>query len=466
MKDLARREFIRKALMAGAGVAAVPFLSACGQSDEKEKPGAEVTDKKLYEGQSIHVVAFKLSGMDGVKERLPEFEERYNIKVDLEELQIGAARQKMLADFSGGAKTIDVSLSSVHFTPYLIAKGEIEPIDHFINSELAEPELLALDDFSPLAIENCTFPENVLSGPNRKWGLPHDLLVQALLYRKSLYDKLRLNVPETLEEYLQNAEAITKSEKGVFGSALRALKGPQIIWAWGAIFRACGGSYFVDYPKDLQPALDSQEFMESVKWFSDSFNYAPKGARAWGYTEVMSGLMNGSVAQTIDDVMFTNWLNDPQSSKTVDDWDYALIPLKSGLNHSDIKWGPSVSMSNHWVINKDIAEAKKQAAFKFIQWATSKPVLTALTREGKMKGVLTRNSQYELKKDEPWAQIHYKSQTYAHKLFRPSVAEWLQLEEELATRISTAVLGEMTPQEAARETQKSWTNILKKAGYI
>jgi len=424
--------------------------------------------ENLYKGETIHVVTFKLSGMDEIINRIPEFEEKYDINVKLDEISMEAMRSKMRIDFSAGTKQIDVALSSVHITPTLIASNDIEPIDRFLESDLVEPELLAWDDFTPAAIDNITSPVKISSKEEKVWGLPHDLLVQGLIYRKSLYEKYNLSVPKTLSELLHNAKIINENEsvKGMYGISLRSLRSPQIIWSWGQIFRAMGGKYFEDFPNDLHPTMDTEVTVEALKFFKECFKYSPPGSENQAYTEVVSQLSSGQAAQTLDDIMFSLWLEDPKKSVAPEDWGYALIPLKEGLTYDDIKYGPSVSMSNHWVINADISEARKQAAFKFIQWATSKPLLKDLSEKGYMTGVLTRKSMYELNKDKAWAIAHMQNQKHSSKYFRPKLPEWVQLEDELALRVSSVLIGDLSAEEAAKQLQDVFTQIVKDAGYI
>lgn len=453
-KEISRRRFLKK-----LGISTIALSSFPKFSFAKSSPS--------YEGESIRVVAFLLSGIKGIKERIPEFEEKYNISVTFSIMEMGAARQKMMVDFSSGAGTVDVGMNSIHIAPNYLKRDLLEPIDRFIGSDLAEPELLDLSDFSETALDNVTFRSDVLSGPKKKWGLPHDLLCQGHLYRKSLYEKYGLTKPGSLEEYLNNARVITENESpDTYGLGWRGKRGPQLLWTWTQIFRAMGGRFFKDYPDNLTPTLFNDTTVEAIKYFVNSFEFAPSGAKSWAYTELLSEMENGTVAQTLDDFMFSKWLEDPEKSVAPKDWDYGVIPLKEGLTYKDVAFGPSVAMSNFWCINRDISEARKQASWKFIQWATSKPLLDDLCKTGKMKGVLTRDSMYEICKDERWAQAHKKAQQHASKYFRPKLPEWSQFSSELALNLSKAVLGSLTPEQAAKKTQKSFEDIAKEAGYI
>lgn len=447
------------ALVLGAVVTGAVWASG-GQEPAPDGPA--------YEGQTVNVVAFALAGIDEIREQLPVFEEQYGIDVEFEEVSMGAMRDKMQVDFAAGTKQIDVALSSIHLTPTLIARNEIAPLDEFLSSDLVDPELLAWDDFTTAARENIVFPTELGGSDTRIWGLPHDVLVQGLIYRKSIYEKYGLSVPDTLEELMENARIINEGESanGLYGISLRSLRSPQIIWAWGQIFRAVGGRYFVDYPNDLRPTMDSDEAVEALRMFKEFFEYSPPGSENQAYTEVVSQLSNGTAAQTLDDIMYSRWIEDPEESVAPDDWGYAPIPLGEDVTYDDVAFGPSVSMSNHWVINADISDAEKQAAFLFVQWVTSKPLFEQMTESGAMTGILTRTSMYEASSGEAWAEAHYNAQQNASKFFRPKLPEWPQLSDELQERVSKVVIGELTPEQAAQEVQEAFTEILKDVGYI
>ena len=419
-------------------------------------------EEKPWEGQTIRVVSFMLAGLDEVQNQVGEFEKQYNIKVKWDMLAMGTMREKMMIDFNAGTKTIDVGMSSIHLTPTHLAKNNIEPLDDYIKGPLAEPDLLEFDDFYPAAIEVVTFPKNGLKGPTAIFGLPYHCETQGLMYRKSIYKKYNLSVPKTLEEYLNNAKVITEGEKPkMYGIAWRALRSPQIMWAFTQVLRAYGGKYFVDYPNDLTPALDTKEFKDALTYFVNSFDYAPPGSRSWAYTEVITGLQSGLVAQALDDLMYARYLEDKEKSVAPDDWGYGVLPLKEGLTYADVKFGPGIKASEHWVINADISDEKKQAAFKFIQWATSKKVMSALAQKGVMKGFIARKSQYELVKDQDWAKAFVANLEHASKFSRPKLPEWPKVSEQIQIVVSGAVIGDFTPEEAAERAQKECTRILK-----
>jgi len=424
-------------------------------------------EKPLYEGQTIRVLSFLLAGLDEVKERVGEFEKIYNIKVKWDMLAMGTMREKMMIDFTAGTKGIDVGMSSIHITPTHLGKNSLEPLERFIYGPLAEPYLLSLDDFLPAAIGVVTFPEDGLKGEEKIWGIPFHCETQGLMYRKSIYAKYGLTEPATFGEYWDNAKKITAGEAPkMYGLAWRALRSPQIMWAFNQVFRGSGGNYFKNYPYDLHPTLDTPEFIEALRYFADSFQFAPPGSRSWAYTEVITGLTSGIVAQTLDDIMYARYLEDPKESVAPNDWGYGRLPLKKGITYDDIKYGPGIRASEHWVINADVSEARKQASWKFIQWATSRPLMTELAKMGVMRGFIARKSMYEVVKDQDWAKAFVENLEHSSKFARPKLPEWLKLSEQIQLVVSQTVVGDLTPEQAAKQVQKACTRIVREAGYI
>jgi len=423
-------------------------------------------DAPAYQGETIRVVAFELAGIDEIRERLPEFEEEYGITVEFEKSSMEAARDAMMVDFSAGTGEIDVGMGSKHMSPPFIEDGHLLALDDLLASDLVEEDLLAWDDFTDAAISAVQFPDRFGEVETSTYGIPHDLLVQGLIYRESLYEKYDLEVPNTFSELRENARIIHEEEEGVAGISLRSLESPQIIWSFGQIFRAKGGRYFEDYPTNLQPTMDTQVTVDALRTFRSFFDYSPPGADNQAYTEIITQLQAGEVAQTLDDIMFSRFIEDPDASEFYDDFAYAPIPLGEGVTYDDVAFGPSVAMSNQWVINADVPEARQQAAFKFVQWATSKPMFIELMEEGAMKGMLPRESMYEVAEGESWAEAHLQAQQNASKYFRPKVPEWAELGDDLHRRVSEVVVGAISPEEAAEELQSAFVRVMRDAGRI
>ena len=142
---------------------------------------------------------------------LPEFENATGIKVIVEQLNENDLNQRLTAEFSANASTVDVFMTRPLQETLLFLKNDwIAALDEY--------------DFSD-------YPSNTVD-VGRKDGKPYvvPLIVewQVLYYRKDLLDAAGLKVPATFEE-LENAARILNKD-GVAGFASRGAASPFSIY--------------------------------------------------------------------------------------------------------------------------------------------------------------------------------------------------------------------------------------------
>jgi multiple sugar transport system substrate-binding protein len=86
-------------------------------------------------------------------------------------------------------------------------------------------------------------------------GIPYDIPIHILLYRKDIFDRLRLSPPKTVPEYLATAQTIQREMQphvygntGMWKSGHYSLLIDAATWVW-----AHGGSFF---GLDNRPAIN------------------------------------------------------------------------------------------------------------------------------------------------------------------------------------------------------------------
>ena len=97
---------------------------------------------------------------------------------------------------------------------------------------------------------------------DKLYGLPLYQDCNILMYRADIYAELGLDVPDTVEDLMANAKAISEwgKDKGVYGIALRGQRGMGVNeWTWPTFLWAYGGSYYKDFPKDMHPAWTARK---------------------------------------------------------------------------------------------------------------------------------------------------------------------------------------------------------------
>ncbi|MFW6139266.1 MAG: ABC transporter substrate-binding protein [Spirochaetota bacterium] len=114
-----------------------------------------------------------------------------------------AQRDKFLVQAKSG--TPDVIEGLLEDVAVYVEKGLIEPLDSYFNN-WEDKDQFVQSTLDPLLIKG------------KLWGIPYNTNARAMVYRKDLFDKYNLDVPETWDELVSTAQEITRrTNKKVFG---------------------------------------------------------------------------------------------------------------------------------------------------------------------------------------------------------------------------------------------------------
>jgi len=139
-------------------------------------------------------------------------------------------------------------------------------------SEFAElGALAALDD----AVENFnTLTEGFFPGPlktvewdGQHWGLPLNTNTQVLLYNASQFEEAGLDVPSTIDEFVEAACALSSSEEQ-YGYAL----GGTYFWAPAPLFFAQGGQITDEEITTATGYINSEASVQAFQTMLDMYN--------------------------------------------------------------------------------------------------------------------------------------------------------------------------------------------------
>ena len=121
-----------------------------------------------------------------------------------------------------------------------LSRDVFDPREQYAdNSDLAMPNY-NMDDFLPALVDGIAKYED-------RWvGVPYDIPIFIMIYRKDIYEKLGLQAPKTLDQLYQNSRAITEEmgpsmygTSGQMKSGHYSLECDWTAWLWGH-----GGSIF------------------------------------------------------------------------------------------------------------------------------------------------------------------------------------------------------------------------------
>ena len=280
------------------------------------------------------------------------FTKETGIRVNFTVLPENDVRDKISQEFSSQAGQYDVAtLSNFEIPIYAKAKW-IAPLDDFIagDSTFDQDDIL-----KPMTTS--------LSSEGKVYGEPFYGESSFLMYRKDVLRSKGVTMPDkpTWQQVADIAAKVDGAEPGMKGICLRGQPG------WGQLFaplttvvNTFGGTWF---EQDWTPKVDGPEFTEAVKFYVDLVRaHGEKGAPQAGFTECLNNLVQGNVAMWYDATSAAGTL-EADNSPTKGKFGYAPAPV---VKTDSAGWLYAWS----WSIQQ--ASTKKDNAWKFISWASSK----------------------------------------------------------------------------------------------
>ncbi|MFC4597259.1 ABC transporter substrate-binding protein [Cohnella hongkongensis] len=354
--------------MLGLGVSltlAGGLLAGCGADSATESKGGDSAQTAEnaglpYEGKKLTVYLGNLPLGDTLKEMIPEFEKETGMKVELQSFAEDQLSQKLSIQLTTQAAVPDVFMMRPPQEAKLFAKnGWTYPLDEFVNQN---PEY-DFGDFSESGIQ-----ANVVN--DKLIGIPVLLDQTVVYYRKDLLEKAGIPVPKTLDEMEAAIQALHDPANEVYGFVARGQRSALItmvapfLFSEGADFSQ-GNTATVNTPEAIKG------FGRYASWLKD---YGPPGVLNMSFPQAWGVFAQGKAAFFVEfSSTYTNG-TDKEKSSVADDIGYAVFPAGSA--------GSKPVSASTWALSMNANAADKEAAWQFIQWATSKEMVATLQKKG------------------------------------------------------------------------------------
>ncbi|HXW30783.1 MAG TPA: sugar ABC transporter substrate-binding protein [Xanthobacteraceae bacterium] len=289
----------------------------------------------------------------------------------------------------------------------------------------------------------------------RRWGLPYDGDSHVLFFNTDILARHGLKPPATWDAYYQAVKTITEKEKtnGIYGTALLGFKVPVIIVSSYANRLAGFGGAFL---KDNRPNLLSEESLAATEELVRVAPYALPTPSETAFDQALPAFLSGKIA------FLEFWTDlgvrsqDPQNSKIVDKWDVVQLPV-GGQNKRPIA---ALDAGFGWAIST--GSKKKELAWQFVRWATS--------REVGLKLLTTPNSGIDPTRVSTLNAPEYKA--FAPKvqgaataslegaLVWPNGPQSPRLLDALTEQLALILAGQVKPRAGLEVAQRAWERIL------
>ncbi len=409
-----------------------------------------------YKGETLVVNFPAHPHFDAVKKVLPKFTEETGINVEVDTLQYLAMRQKQTLELTKPKGDYDLLAYVVFSKADYVAADQIEPLARFfMNPKLADPNYDA-DDLIDGYVQNIGVAggkKGYLPGPTGAlFGIPFGSETSVLGYRKDIFDKHNLKVPETYEELLEVSCKIKELEPGMAGLTSRGASGHQTSHAFLLHLAPLGGKVYDD---NWNPILNNEAGVKAAETLKKILECGPEGGTSFGFAEMKNAFLQGKAAMYLDTTVIAGEVEDPEKSKIVGKVGWAMHP--KGVRRGSQTGGFGIAIPKN--------AGNKEAAFLLMQWLTSKRVDKMIALEGGNPSRFSTHADAEVNAKYPHMKIFGEALKYADPDWRPIIPTWGEVNKELGTTLSKAMTGQMPVKEALDAVAKRAKKIQEKAGY-
>ncbi len=362
-KNLNRREFLRLTGLAGVGAA----MAACAQAttEPTEAPKAEPTVAEVVEapmplkGTKIKTLMHDDTHMNFIADHIPEFTALTGIEVEPTIVAWPVLLDQEEVELSSGSSNYDVMWMIFIKAQRWSRAGWTTPLDDLVAASNYD-----IDDFLPATVEAMGL-NGVLH------GIPFFAESTQMIYRSDVLSEAGLAVPQTFTELETVLEAIHNPPDfsgWVVRTEPNSIHFPFPIWLQGF-----GGNVFRDPPNDLTPAFTTPEALAAAQNYTDLIvKYNEGGAQSYGVADCQTALQQGKAGIWADALGMMPPIQNPETSTVADKVEITLVPGGPAGRF------PQIATHGYQIPN---ASENKEAAWEFIQWATSKEMMMRVALE-------------------------------------------------------------------------------------
>ena len=391
-----------------------------------------------------------------------EFEEQNpDIQLDWVVLEENVLRQRLTTDIATGSGQFDVATIGTYEVPIWAEQGWLTALDNL-------PDSYDVDDLLGSVREGLSYDGTL-------YALPFYAESSMLFYRKDLFEEAGIEAPTepSWDDVKGWAEQLTDKDAGVYGICLRGKPG----WGENAAFlttmiNTYGGQWF---DMEWNPTIDSPEWKEAVNTYIELLNnYGPPGAASNGFNENLSLMASGKCAMWVDATVAAGLLFNPEQSQVADKIGFSQAPVAKTEKGANWLWSWSLAIPE--------SSDAKDAATKFISWATSKDYINLVGEQVGWTSVPpgTRTSTYENPKyteAAPFAEpvlAAIQSADPNDSTLNPSpytgvqfvgIPEFQAIGTQVGQTIAAALTGQMSVDQALASAQSSVSRTMRQAGY-
>jgi len=472
---LGRRDFLKSTAKLGLGVSLLgmprPFggfsTAEAAESDPEILAWLEDVSRP-FRGKTIKLATEATPPSIAINSRLKQsFEKASGIRVEIEVLPLEQVLQKMTLDIASRLGSYDLYYIDQSWAAS-VSQDVFDPREQLEDRpDLAMPNY-DIDDFMPALVDG------IAKYKDRWVGVPYDIPIFILQYRKDIYDEMGFSAPETLEEFYAQAKAITSvygtkiyGTTGQMKSGHYSLECDWTAWLWGH-----GGSIF---DRNQKFSGHDDQGLEAMEYWDRLKTTMPPGVTGWTWDGQGNSVSQGVAASMMSWGEFFPSFDNPKSSKVSGLMEAARCPRPKALRTPrETGFGEIPGVGHQGGSSLAVSKNSKNpdAAWIFMQWATCADTQSLITALGGGTGP-TRDSVFSHPRVLANARVGIEGTTRHLQVVRETIAkdmgsepdlpEWAELSNDtIPVRLGSYFAGEYgSAKEAMDDIARAVNDILE-----
>lgn len=433
----------RRAVISGAaGLLALPGKA----------PAAGVA--KPLSGVTLNVSCWNAPYPQFLRKYIPEFEQETGARVIYTTPAFPIYNQRMDIALATRSAAYDVINVTFIYIGRWIGAGWVTPLDGFMANPKLTPAGWDSADFLPGLTGAFRDPQG------RLCAIPWigDIMMGGAA-RYDLIKQAGFTMPDSFDQMHKMLAAVSGKD-GLPGFTVENHYG----WTFVGYLQGFGGNIFRAPPHDLTPVLDTPEAVRAAEFFATMVrDYGPRGALSYTYDQVVASLKAARAIYTTENEAFVTQMAQ-KGMASAPTCGFSLFPKGPA--------GRFPQVATHgWGI--PAGSRKKDAAWRFIAWAMSKPLLLRMFREQGWSSV-TRRSIIDLPEYHARlklngfdvAQMYLDTLNLAahgYMAYR-TVPAYPQIDRQIDIALQSVISGEKKAPQAMRDAQHNSLTALRRAG--
>jgi multiple sugar transport system substrate-binding protein len=407
-------------------------------------------DWRRYEGQSIHFLANNNPVGQLIDKYSDEFTELTGIEVTISLFSEQQYRQRRQTIFQARSNEVDVYMSLVSQQGMLFEKaGWYEPIMPFVsNPNLTSPDY-DFNDFGAGVIESKTV-NGILT------GIPVNIEGPILYYRTDVFEECGLDKPSSLTGLVDIAEKLKQCHPDLIPYASRGLA-PALPYTFSNFLHNFGGEY---QRPDGKSNLSSPEGIQAIDLYAKLMReYGPEGGINYSFPQLTAVNTNGQAGMVFESSNEFGKVMATEARQT--DTDLMVLPP-----------GPagSTPVVIGWELSMSPFSSKKNLAWYFIQWATSKEMQVKLALDGLAppRDSVWHSTEFqdwlsEVEVRRQWTDALSELAATGSSILAPQIVLQPEARQIIGDQVGSVILGEATAKEAARTADEQINRLIEQS---